>query len=386
MTSHQELVRVAEELAGEFRTQSLAIEEARRIPKAISRRMAEAGFYRLSVPLSLGGLEVPPAVSSQVVEKLAEGDASCAWVAFIGMTSATVLSALPEKAARNIFTSPETMIAGTVAPVARAEKAAGGFRVTGRWQWGSGTQNADWVLGGCQLLDEGKPLLDKHGNPLNNMVIMPAESIEFLDTWQVSGLCGTGSLDYQVEALFVPEAHVVGYVREGRLPVTPLYAFPTFTFLALGIGAVCMGIARAAIDDLVNLATSKKRRGSSRTIAEQQHTQMQLAQAEADLRSARAFYYLTLDEAWQAALARQQVSLELRRNLRLATTNSVMKSLGVVQQMHDLGGGSAVYRASRLQRHLRDIQVARSHIMVSPATLETVGRLFLGLNARVATL
>jgi alkylation response protein AidB-like acyl-CoA dehydrogenase len=218
------------------------------------------------------------------------------------------------------------------------------------------------------------------------MLIMPAEEIEFLDTWHVSGLRGTGSLDYQVNNLFVPEARAVGYLEGGSARKNPIYAFPSFTFLALGIGAVCMGIARAAIDELVSLAIKKRRISASKTVAEQQISQMKLAQAEADLRSARLFYYHTLDTAWQSASAGNKVSLEQRRDLRLATTNAVIKSAGVVDEMYHLGGGSAVYENSRLQRHFRDIHVATSHIMVAPSTLETIGRLLFGLKSNSSTL
>jgi alkylation response protein AidB-like acyl-CoA dehydrogenase len=111
---------------------------------------------------------------------------------------------------------------------------------------------------------------------------------------------------------------------------------------------------------------------------------MQLAQAEADLRSARLFYYDALDQAWQCAVAGEEVSLEMRSNLRLATTHAVIQSAAVVDVMYKLGGGSAVYEKSRLQRHFRDIHVATSHIMVAPSTLETVGRLMFGLETNTA--
>ena len=236
------------------------------------------------------------------------------------------------------------------------------------------------------LTENGDPMLDRNGQPRSTMVLMPSSQVEYLDTWHVSGLCGSGSLDYQVEDLLVPEEHVVGYSRTDRVPVTPLFAFPNFTFLALGIGAVSMGIARAAIDELIELARSKKRVGAKQTISEQQIAQVKLAQAEADLRSARAFYYESLEAAWQCAMNGQKVNIEQRRDLRLATTNAVLKSVGVVEEMYNLGGGSAVYRTSRLQRYFRDINVAKTHIMVSQQTLEIAGSLFFGLEPNVSRL
>lgn len=386
MSEVDKLLASATELSQQFYQRADEIEKARRLPPDVSEQMAKAGFYRMGAPLAVGGLESPPALSSQVVEILAKGDASCAWVTFIGMTSNTALSGIPESTAREVYSDPNTLMTGVFAPTGTAERKDGGFLVSGRWQWGSGSQNAKWVLGGCMMTENGEPMLDENGRPRSHMVIMPTSEIEYLDTWYVSGLCGTGSLDYQVQELFVPDERVVGYLREGRLPVTPLYAFPNITFLALGIGAVCMGMARAAIDELVQLAVSKRRVGARKTISEQQTAQVKLAQAEADLRSARLFYYDALEDAWQCAVESKKVDVVQRRNLRLATTNAVIKSVGVVDEMYSLGGGSSVYHNSRLQRYFRDIHVAKSHIMVSPATLETIGGLFFGLDLNVSML
>lgn len=355
------------------------IEGARRIPPDVSRQLAAAGIYRLGIPSALGGLEAPPTISSEVFEVLAQGDASSAWVAFIGATSGTALASIPRDAAADIFSRPGTLITGVFAPTGRAERVEGGFRVSGRWQWGSGSQNADWVLAGCMLTENGEPLPGEGGRPRNHMMILPTADIEFLDTWHVSGLCGTGSLDYQVEDVFVPEERAVGFLPRDA-ETTPLYAFPNFTFLALGIGAVCMGIARAAIDELVALAVQKKRRGASKTIAHKSSVQAKLAEAEAGLRSARLLYYDALEKAWASAKANGEVSIEERRDLRMATTHAVVTAAKIVDEMYNVGGGASVYQTSRLQRYFRDIHVATQHIMVGPATMETVGSLLFGLE------
>lgn len=373
----ERLRRVCYEAADEIETQ-------RRVPAEISAQIAAAGFYGMGIPASVGGLETAPAVSSKVIETLARGDASCAWVVFIGVTSGTALAMVPGASARAIYTSPQVMLTGVFAPSGRADKVDGGFRVSGQWQWGSGSQNADWVLGGCMFYDNGAPLLDERGNQRTHMVIMPAGEVEFLDTWHVSGLCGTGSLDYRVNDVFVPDERVSGYMIDRETLRQPLYAFPQFTFLALGIGAVCMGIARAAIDELIDVAVTKKRAGNSATIASKSTSQTKLAQAEADLRSARVFYYHTLEQAWEVARSGGKVSLDVRRDLRLATTNAVMKSAGVVDEMYNLAGGTSVYRRSRLQRHFRDVHVATQHIMVAPQTLEVLGSMYFGNDAKSA--
>jgi alkylation response protein AidB-like acyl-CoA dehydrogenase len=346
--------------------------------------MAEAGFYRLFVPRYAGGLEADPETGSRIFETLARGDASCGWIAFIAATSGMNLAHIPRDAASAAFSRPTTHVAGVFAPTGKAECLDEGFRVSGRWQWGSGTQNADWILCGCQLTRGGEVIRDEQGAPVTHMMMVPSQSVEFLDTWHVSGLCGTGSTDFQVDGVHVPAEHAVGYLGENHAG-GPLYQFPVFTFLALGIGAVAMGTARAAIDELIELARSKQRAGSRRTLAEQPHSHMQVATAEARLRAARAFYYDAQAAAWEAA-QKGRVPVALRRDLRLATTHAVNESVAVVDAMYTLAGGSAIYQSSRLQRLFRDIHVATQHIMVAPATLETAGRLFLGVDANVSML
>lgn len=385
MSDTHALIAEAERLSTEFAAAGDEIEAARRVPRTYSDAMARAGFYRMFIPESIGGLEVAPAVGCRVFETLAQGEASCAWVSFIGATSGTTLARIPEATAREVYQSPETMIAGVFAPNGRAEKVDGGFNVNGRWQWGSGTENAQWVLGGCLLMENGTPMVDAHGAPHVHMMMFKADEVEFLDTWHVTGLKGTGSTDFQVTDVFVPEERAVGYLNP-RNPKRPLYQFPNFTFLALGIAAVSLGIARSSINELVVLAASKKRVGNKKTMAEKTHTHLEVARAEAALRSARAFYYDALDAAWSLAEEGARVPTELRRDLRLATNHAVEASVKTVDAMYTLAGGTSVYQSSRLQRHFRDVHVATQHIMVGPDILETVGKLYLGVETNSSTL
>ena len=376
------LLNNAQRLSKSFAQRSAEFEQARRLPADVSDAMAKAGIYRMFVPQSLGGSETSPLVSSQVFETLAQGDAACGWVAFIAATSGSSLARIETSAAKQMFASPQTMLAGVFAPNGRAVKSGEDYILNGQWQWGSGTQNADWVLAGSMVIDPEQPADAK---PRAHMCLVPKDAIEFLDTWHSTGLRGTGSTDFKLTDHRVPSAHIVG-LEVRKMPDTPLFQFPNFTLLALGIGAVSMGIARAALNEFVDLAQQKKRISSSSTIAERSHTQMQIATAEAKLRSARAFYYDSVEQAWERALAGDTVDVDQRRNLRLATTHAVMASAEVVDCAYNLAGGVSVYQSSNLQRHFRDIHVATQHIMVAPSTLETTGRLFLGLPTNTATL
>ena len=375
----------ARALAPEIRRRGDEVEQARRLPPDLSRRFAEAGLYRMCVPEAYGGLELPPADTMRTIEAVAQADGSCAWCVFIGATSGSVLALLEPAAAREIFHRPDVLLGGVFAPQGRAVATEGGFRVSGRWAWGSGTQNADWVMGGCQLVRDGEVERAKGGAPRSRMMIAPAAEIEFFDTWHASGLCGTGSTDFAMNELFVPERRVAGLGSDRPL-ARPLYAFPQFGLLAMGIAAVSMGLARAAIDELVGLAGAKTPQGSSRQLAMRPGAQSDVAKAEALLRSSRAFTYDVIGRAWEAARADGVIGTEHRRDLRLATTHATRASAAAVDLMYELGGGTSVYRRSPLQRIFRDVHVATQHMMVGPSTLELTGRLFLGLETDTSLL
>lgn len=364
----------------EIRARADEIESARRLPADLSRRLAVSGLYRLWVPKRYGGLEAPLLPVLRALEILATADASVAWCGFIATTSSTALGALPEATAREVFATPETLLCGVFAPHGRADAEPGGFRVTGQWPFGSGTLNADWVLAGCQMARDGAPLRGESGEPRQHMVIVPASQVEFLDTWHVSGLCGTGSTDYRLNGVFVPEERVVGWLVRRPLEL-PLFAFPNFTLLAMGIGAVALGVARAAIDELVALARAKKPTHAQKTLAERPDVQASVARAEADLRAARAFYYEAAAAGWEAALASGRVSLAQRRDIRVATTHATCAAVRVAEAMYECGGGTSLYRRSPLQRQLRDAHAMTQHVMVGRATWETAGRAFLGIES-----
>jgi alkylation response protein AidB-like acyl-CoA dehydrogenase len=374
-----DLVAAASELAPELRARTAEVEAARRVPADLSAKVAAAGFYRAYVPASLGGLELHPGAANAGVEELARSDASVAWVAFIGMTSGSALAGVSEEAAREIFVGAETLVTGVFAPMGKAIRETDGYRATGRWAWGSGSDNADWILGGCRLFKDGEPELSRSGAQRSHMVLFPREDVNVLGNWNASGLCGSGSGEFEVDGVLAPERRIVGFGQDAPLE-RPLYQFPRFGLLALGIAAVALGTARAAIDDLVELASGKTPLGSRRPLAERPAAQSDVAKAEALLGSARLYFYHAIDRCYAKAEAGDPLPSDLRRDLRLATTHAVQAATEVVDRMYLLGGGSSVHRDHPLQRRFRDIHVATQHMMVAPPTLELIGKTFLGVD------
>lgn len=385
-----DLLAAAEGFAPEIAARAAEIEANRFLPQDIATRFAEAGLYRLCIPAEYGGLESHPGELVKVVERIAQADGSAAWCVFIGATSGLVAAFLDPSEAKRIFGDPLTITAGVFAPRGKAvhanEKGVAGYRVSGRWQWGSGSRNAQWISGGCMILgDDGKPEMAAEGIPQNRMMIFEADQVHLHDTWDVSGLCGTGSTDFEVKDLFVPATRAVSLVSDKPLK-RPLYCFPTFGLLGIGIAAVSLGLARGSIDTLVDLAGGKTPQGSSKPLALRAKAHLDVSEAEALTRSGRAFLMEAIDAAWEAATKNGEITVAHRRDLRLATTHAVRSATKAVDLMYTLAGGSSVYRNSALQRQFRDVHVATQHMMVSDATYELTGRLLLGVPTNTAML
>ena len=370
-------VDLASDLVADIRANAETAEADRRVPDHIIRAMAERGLFRLCVPSAYGGSEVDPLTLVRVLETIAIGDGSTGWVAMIGATTGALGFYLPEEGAAEVYSSdPEVLTGGVFAPRGVAHPDEGGFRVTGRWGFASGCEHATWLIGGS-LVD---------GLPPPRQMVFRASEVRVLDTWRVSGLRGTGSHDMAVEDVFVPESRQASIVSEPPRLRTPLSAFPVFGLLAVGIAAVCLGIARAAVDELIGLASVKKPEGSGRLLYERPGTQAAVGAAEGELRAARAFLEEALSEVWEAATQAGEISVRDRALVRLAATHATHSAASTVDLMYSAGGGTSIYETSPLQRHFRDIHTATQHMMVAPPTLELTGRVLLGLDTDTSQL
>ena len=369
----------ARQLQPALRSRSEDIERGRRLPADVARLLASAGMFQLLVPKSLGGFELDPATALETIETIAEADASCGWCVMIAVTASLKAAYLHPAIAREIHGDPLAISGGVFAPMGRAVPEGDCYRVNGRWSWVSGAANCQWLSGGAVIIEDGQPRLLANGLPDSRMMIFRAADATLIDTWHVAGLCGTGSCDMVVENLLVPKAFSTSLVSDAPRETGPLYRFPSFGLLALGIAAVMLGNARAALRDLVELATAKTPQGSRRTLAERAGAQASLAEAEAKLRAARAFFYAATASAWHQTTSGEAVSIEDRAALRLAATYATRTSAEVVRIAYDLGGGSALFLSSPLQRRFRDAHAGTQHMMIAPQTYELAGRVLMGL-------
>ena len=354
-------------------------ERSRRLPRDVVEALVAEGFFRMLVPSSLGGAEAEPATFVATCEELARRDAAAGWCIAACATSGMVAAYIDEDAAREVFGAAASVSGGVFAPRGTAHSEQDDYVVTGRWAFASGVDHCDWLMGGCMVIEEGARRMVAEGRPDIRLMLFPRDEVEVIDTWHVSGLRGTGSHDMQVHEVRVPRARTTSLLTDEPLERGPLYAFPIFGLLALSIAGVALGIARAAIDDLVELAGGKTPTLSSRRLADRPATQAGVARGEAALRAARELLYAEIERGWAQARRSGGVSVPERAALRLAATHATTTSADVVDMAYGLGGGTSIYETSALQRHFRDVHAATQHMLVGPQTWELTGRVLLGL-------
>jgi alkylation response protein AidB-like acyl-CoA dehydrogenase len=352
-------------------------ERERRVAEPVVEAMAGAGIFHMFVARRFGGGEVEPEQGVRVLEELSKSDGSTGWAAMIGATTGTISAYLSESVAREVY-RPGVVTGGVVAPRGTAVATDGGYMVTGRWPFASGCEHSEWLACACLVQVDGELERLPSGDPDVRMALFPAPVVEIIDTWHVSGLRGTGSHDVAVKDLFVPKDYSYS-ISCGR-PVQPgaLYRFSMMGLLAVCVAAVALGIGRAAIDELYTVAPKKTPVGRRRPLSEWSVAQVALAEAEASVRSGRAFLLGTVAEAWTTLEGKEELSTEQRALVRLSASQAVLGAVRAVDIAYNLGGGTSIYESSRLQRQFRDIHTLTQHVMVGPSSLEAAGRALLG--------
>jgi alkylation response protein AidB-like acyl-CoA dehydrogenase len=355
------------------------IEEARRLPRDLVDDLIETGIFRGGVPKALGGDEGSPVDMVRIVETVATADGSVGWCVAIGMTVSGVSGMMPDEGAREVYANPSLPRSIVAEPAGAAVEVEGGVRVSGRWRFASGVSHADWIGLGAIVMENGAPKMTPHGPDILH-VMVPTSEITIHDTWHVHGLRGTGSFDVSCEDVFVPNRRrFSAFVPTNPRP-EPLYQMPVLSLVAPSMIAPGLGIARAALDELYELAPSKTPALSMVPLPEKPLFQAEIARLEATLGSARSFLYDTLDDVWDTVSSGQQPTRRQRALLRAACNNATEAVSHVTQRVNTLAGSSSVYNQSSIQRHARDAEMITHHMTQSPHVWEDAGRMLLGFD------
>jgi alkylation response protein AidB-like acyl-CoA dehydrogenase len=314
------------------------------------------------------------------IEEVARHDASVGWNVFVANASALIAAFLELDVARTIFADARAIVAWGPPNATRASAVAGGYRVSGTWDFASGCRNASWMGAHCHVVEADSSLrLNRFGRPVIRTFLFPAEQATLLDTWNTIGLRGTASDSYRVEDVFVPEAFSTTREEpELRRERGPLYAFTMQGLYAVGVSSVALGIARAMLEEFIALAARKTPRALGR-LADSAVVQADVARAEARLGAARAYLLDTLASIYARANDIDAIDVADRAQVRLACANAIHGAIEVADYTYKAAGVDAIFPGTPFERRFRDIHTLSQQIQSRTAHFEAVGQILLGM-------
>ena len=378
------VVERARELAPLVRAASDEIEATRRVPDELDAQLEAAGLFQLYLPEAYGGPQADPRSAATAIEEIARADGSTGWVCMIGSVLSRRFAWMDPDAVRVMQAESVSLrAAGSNRALGRAQIEGDGYRVNGRWDYQSGIERSSWMFGTSVLMDGEEPLRDENGVPRTRAVAVPVGDGEIIDTWHVVGLRGTGSFDFELNNLYVPAKRTVSRLDPPAIE-SPLYRARFFGVWSHAVHAGCtLGIARGAIDELRDLASGRGSTGSTALLRDRERVQRMVGEAEAIVRSARAYLFDAVAEAWEASSEQVPDPSHEVANVRLAITHAGYEAARAVDLAFQAAGTNAAHTANRLERYFRDVHVAVQHAATAPHNYAGAGRVFLGLPAGI---
>lgn len=368
------ILAAAQALLPKIRELGDQIDAEREIPQSLIGEMREAGLFRMTAPTEWGGPELHPIAQYEILETLAAEDGSVAWCAYTGASSGYFACFLDPDVSRRMYSDIDSVTAGAPAMTGNAEAVDGGFKVTGRWSFGSGIANAKWALGGCLQTKDGAPVLNEQGKPNAFIAFLPGEHVNVIENWNTIGMRGTGSHDYEVVDLFVPNEHTFSIATSPIKLAGTLYQLRTMIFF--NHAALALGVARGAMNAFREYAASKETR--SGPLNQQHFALTAVATAEALIGSARAYVLATMDEIFQSLERGDELTVRQRALYRLSIVHAHRAAVEAVELLFQAAGSTATRVPNRLERAFRDVHVANQHNVASGRVYEVTGAMLLG--------
>jgi alkylation response protein AidB-like acyl-CoA dehydrogenase len=351
-----------------------AFDSQRRLPDFVFNALADAGLFHLWLPEALGGPELSPADFMTVVEAASALDGSVGWLVGNGGGMSRIGGYLPKPVARDFFSDPRAFVASATGAVGAAQKVEGGYCVTGRWPFGSGAHHASHFMG----LASTKGAYGKDEPPL--CCYFDRRDVVVHDTWRVSGLRATGSCDFEVRNLFVPEQHTHLFLAHRPTQDGIVYRLPSVSAFAWTVSVVPLGIVRGAMNAFVELASRKGRSGVSTLLRDRDIVQSNYGRADALHRAARAFLIDAMSELMAASAEEGQRLINARAVFRTACTHAAESAVRIADILAAEAGATAIFETSPIERFVRDVHAAVKHIAMTPNNYVVAGRLGLGLD------
>ena len=371
-------VAAAFRLAEIARDTAAESERNRRVSPELLEVLRSEGLGGAAVPTAMGGRDIDLPALLGLIETVSGGDGSAGWVAMIYLTTSVAGHYLDPHGLQEVYSDgPGSLTSGVLAPRGTAKRVDGGYIVNGTWPFASGCIDVSWVSVGAMIDGAGGGPGDD-SQPTRLSFFLPRNEVGITDTWDVMGLRATASHDVTVDNRFVPDSRVFDLTGPPRTEET-IARIPVFGLLAAGIGAVTLGIARAAIDEASDLAGVKVPTGSKRRLIDRPAIQESIAWAETMVAAARCYLFALASPG-------PSISIQDRARLRMAATFAVSMSRDAVDLMYSAAGGSSLYSRSPLQRHFRDVHAATQHMMVAQPTWELGAKALLGIESDTSSL
>lgn len=370
------------ELRGLIESCAARDEDKTQLADEICTALYEAGLFALVTPAVLGGEEAHPDTMIDVIRELSYYDGSTGWYTGAVMTGGAVSGAyLGEKAITAMYrTGPFKLCSGQAAPNGRAVREGDGYRISGRFTFGSGTPSTSFCVGGYLAYEGNEPIRDETGQHLHLIGIAPREHVRFHGNWDALGLRGTGSYDFEVCDHVLHEDHFLSATAPRPRRGGALYRLGFMAIPCLHHGSWALGVAQRALDEWRDIARGKKRADG---FANQSPLmQRDYAVAQADLRAAEAYFrqsYSRLFERVEAGARADEID-QLRVDARLSTSHALLVGTRVTQTAFTGCATLAVRDGNMIQRCFRDSQTGNAHILTGEASLVEVGRILAGVE------
>ena len=358
------------------------IEAFRELTPDVVEALHQAGLFRMLLPLSLGGEEATPETFVLAIEALAKADASTAWCVAQTSICSTLAASLKPEVARKVFAERSIIAWGPFSPKAKAVACPGGYRISGAWNFASGSRHAAWLAAHCPVAEaDGRPRLNADGSQAEITAIFPKASATITDNWHVMGLKGTGSDSYAVSNLLVPDEmamNAYGRDPDGKYERGPLYRFTVFQLFAASFAGIALGIARSTLDAFTDLAKAKTPTGGKGLLRDNAVIQSQIGAAETQLAAARVFLIDSLRAMFEEARSGMP-TIERRMMLRMAASNATHQAKAVVDTAYHAAGATAIFEGNPFERRFRDIHTVSQQVQAHFSLFESIGQYFLDL-------
>jgi alkylation response protein AidB-like acyl-CoA dehydrogenase len=339
-----------------------------------------ANLFRVFVPTELGGLGLTIPEAVRVFERVSALDASTGWTLIILNSGALFARFFPEQVFATVGRDPTGLVAGSLNPMAaRAEPVDGGYLFSGRATYLSGSAHARWIMASALVMKDEAPVLADGAIQIRSG-LFPIEQARSLDTWNVTGMCATGSTDYEFDGVMVAEDWTFEPFRSRVVADGDVFsAIPLWAQLG-GLAACAVGAARNMIDRFVELAAKKVPTGTFSRLAERVPAQAAVGEAEGLYLAAHAALEASVEGTWARGVAGEPFDNETLARHRLGSVTATRLAAQAIDLLHDASGMNAVARDTVLERCWRDVHTMTQHIILSPARFEIAGRVLMGLD------